>query len=97
MVSVVLAGYALVGGLLSFTGWTTGNVRLTDWWGTGVTIKTNTSLCLAGLGAALLLYQTARARAVTMVLATLVGLVGIATTMETPGRARLRYRYAAVR
>lgn len=82
MVSVVLAGYALVGGLLSFTGWTTGNVRLTDWWGTGVTIKTNTSLCLAGLGAALLLYQTARARAVTLVLATLVGLVGIATTME---------------
>jgi signal transduction histidine kinase/CheY-like chemotaxis protein len=48
------AAYAIVGGLLSFAGWAADIPRLTDWWGTGITIKANTAIgiCIVGVAIA---------------------------------------------
>jgi PAS domain S-box-containing protein len=46
--------YAVIGGLLSFLGWAAGITALTDWWGTGITIKANAALATLATGSALI-------------------------------------------
>jgi signal transduction histidine kinase/ActR/RegA family two-component response regulator len=53
-VSVGAATYAIVGGLLSFMGWAADVPRLTDWWGTGITIKANTAVGITAVAVAVL-------------------------------------------
>ena len=52
-VSVVAGGYALIGGLVSLSGWALGIQRLTDWNGSGIAMKANTAVAIAVAGAAL--------------------------------------------
>ncbi|HET9395905.1 MAG TPA: ATP-binding protein, partial [Nitrospiraceae bacterium] len=47
--------YATLGGLLSLAGWAADIPRLTDWWGTGITIKANTAIGITAVGVALLI------------------------------------------
>jgi signal transduction histidine kinase/ActR/RegA family two-component response regulator len=54
-VSVGAAMYATLGGVLSFAGWAADVPRLTDWWGTGITIKANTAIGITAAAVALLL------------------------------------------
>ena len=82
LVSMLLAGLALCGGVVSFAGWALDTPAFIDWWNTGITIKTNTSLCVVFLASALLLYQGVRARIAALVLASLAGVVGGATLLE---------------
>ncbi len=82
LVSMLLAGLALCGGVVSFAGWALDTPAFIDWWNTGITIKTNTSLCVVFLASALLLYQGVRARIAALVLASLAGAVGGATLLE---------------
>src|SRR5690606_14333937 len=83
LASVVLAGSVLVGGLVSFAGWPLDLPRLTDWWNTGITIKTNAALCLVALAAALLLHHRGAAgRVPELLLSGFAGLVGLATLFE---------------
>jgi signal transduction histidine kinase/ActR/RegA family two-component response regulator len=51
--SLCAAAYAIVGGLLSFAGWAADIPRLTDWWGTGITIKANTAIGICVVGVAI--------------------------------------------
>lgn len=51
--SVCAAAYAILGGLLSFAGWAADIPRLTDWWGTGITIKANTAIGICVVGVAI--------------------------------------------
>jgi signal transduction histidine kinase/CheY-like chemotaxis protein len=59
-VSVGTALYATLGGLLSFAGWAEDIPRLTDWWGTGITIKANAALGITAVGMALLIAAISR-------------------------------------
>jgi signal transduction histidine kinase/CheY-like chemotaxis protein len=59
-VSVGAALYATLGGLLSFAGWAADIPRLTDWWGTGITIKANTAIGITAVGVALLVAALSR-------------------------------------
>src|SRR5690606_12234713 len=81
LASITLAAYALLGGLVSFAGWALGIPRFIDWWNVGITIKTNTSLCIAALGAAMLLFHL-RARLASVALAMLAGAVGFASMLQ---------------
>jgi signal transduction histidine kinase/CheY-like chemotaxis protein len=54
-VSLVAAGYAFIGGLVSLAGWIIGNDALRDWWHTGITIKANTAIGFIAAGGALLI------------------------------------------
>ena len=54
-IAVTAGLYGCVGGILSFAGWLTETNRLTDWWGTGISIKANTALAFIFAGLALLL------------------------------------------
>jgi signal transduction histidine kinase len=81
--SLALAGCALLGGALSLAGWVLEIPRLIDWWGTGITIKTNTAICLVSLGAAaVLLHAPPALRAASVGLASLAGLIGIASLCQ---------------
>jgi PAS domain S-box-containing protein len=46
--------YAVFGGVASFIGWAADIPRLTDWWGTGITIKANAALAATAAGLSLL-------------------------------------------
>jgi signal transduction histidine kinase/CheY-like chemotaxis protein len=59
-VSVCAGAYAIVGGLLSFAGWAADIPRLTDWWGTGITIKANTALGICAVGVAITIAASSR-------------------------------------
>jgi signal transduction histidine kinase/ActR/RegA family two-component response regulator len=59
-VSVGAAIYATLGGLLSFAGWAADIPRLTDWWGTGITIKANAAIGITAVGMALLMAAATR-------------------------------------
>lgn len=47
--------FAIVGGIVSMTGWLTGNRRLLDWDLDGITIKFNAAFCVTAVGIGLLL------------------------------------------
>ncbi len=49
------AAYATLGGLVSFVGWVIDSSRLTDWWGTGISIKANSAVAITAMGVALLI------------------------------------------
>lgn len=70
-----LAGYALVGGAVSFLGWTLDIPRLTDWDNNGIAIQPNAAVLAALSGAALLLLQWCKHR-IVLALGALVGLIG---------------------
>ena len=53
--SVTLGYYALLGGLLSFTGWAADVPRLTDWLGDGISIQPNAAIAATLGGTTLLL------------------------------------------
>jgi len=59
-VSAGAATYATLGGLVSLAGWTAEIPRLTDWWGTGITIKANASIGITAVGVALLIASISR-------------------------------------
>src|SRR5690606_40529976 len=82
LASVLLAGYALAGGLVSFAGWALDVPGFLDWWNAGLTIKTNTSLCVILMAGALLLYQGPRAHNVALGLAAGSGMLGFVSLLE---------------
>jgi PAS domain S-box-containing protein len=72
---------ALLGGLITFLGWTFDIPRITDWAGTGISMLPNTSIAMMLAGAALLLWSYGHVGA-TRVLGILVGLIGAATLFQ---------------
>src|SRR5690606_9210985 len=81
LVSAALPAYALVGGLVSFSGWALGIPRFIDWWDTGISIKTNTAVCIALLALALLLHLLWQLRIVALGAASLAGIIALATLL----------------
>jgi PAS domain S-box-containing protein len=75
IVAVVVAGYALAGGIVSLAGWVLDLPRLTDWIGTGISIQPNTSIAVicAGLGVLGLLLGFPRASQVFGAITALIG------------------------
>ena len=57
-VPLVAGAYALIGGIVSFSGWAFGIQRLTDWNGSGIAMKANTAIAIAVAGAGLLVTVT---------------------------------------
>lgn len=78
---ILLATYALLGGLVAFSGWAFDVERLTDWVGYGISTQPNTALLLALAGAALILHQL-RKPALVVVLGGLVALGGALTLLQ---------------
>jgi PAS domain S-box-containing protein len=82
-VGIGAAVYALAGGALSFAGWALDLPRLTDWIGSGISIKANACLAVMATGLALLLYLlTPSAARVTTLLGTFTALLGGLTLLE---------------
>ena len=81
--SLCAAAYAIVGGLLSFAGWAADIPRLTDWWGTGITIKANTAVGICTVGVAIALAASPwRVLPLVRVLGFFAGLLGALTLYE---------------
>ncbi len=74
--------YALIGGLVTFAGWATGYYRLTDWDGSGISMKANAALAAMGAGAALLLIPNRSTYPWVRLLAVFVGTIGALTVFE---------------
>lgn len=55
--SVLLGLYALIGGIISLSGWVFDVPRLTDWLGDNISTQPNTAVLIALAGAAILLFQ----------------------------------------
>ena len=70
-----LAGYALVGGAISFLGWALDIPRMTDWDTDGISIQPNAAVLMTMSGAALILLQLRQYRTV-LALGMLVALTG---------------------
>ncbi len=73
--AAALAGYALLGSFLSFLGWSLNIPRLTDWFDQGISIQPNACVLIMFSGAAVILVQLGKWRAVVAIGA-LVGLGG---------------------
>jgi signal transduction histidine kinase/ActR/RegA family two-component response regulator/PAS domain-containing protein len=71
----ILAVYLAAGGALSFAGWAADLRRLTDWFGTGISIQPDTALAGAGAGLALYL-QSVGWRHAARLCGLLVGIAG---------------------
>ena len=54
---LIVAAYALVGGVTSFIGWYAAVPRLTDWLGTGISIQPNAAIAVMSAAIALLLFR----------------------------------------
>jgi signal transduction histidine kinase/CheY-like chemotaxis protein len=81
--SVCAAAYAVLGGLLSLAGWAADIPRLTDWWGTGITIKANTAVGITLVGAAVLIAALSRRMLLLVrLLGFLTGALGALTLFE---------------
>jgi PAS domain S-box-containing protein len=82
-VALCCGAYALLGGSLALGGWATGLVRLTDWGGSGIVMKTNTAIAAAIAGLALVLVTLRpRARRTILCLSTLVAAIGALTLSQ---------------
>jgi signal transduction histidine kinase/ActR/RegA family two-component response regulator len=57
VVLLIVAAYALVGGVTSFVGWYADVPRLTDWLGTGISIQPNAAIAVTSAAIALLLFR----------------------------------------
>lgn len=55
LIAVLGSAYAILGAAISLAGWISGIERFKDWFGTGITIKANTSIFVLSAGIALLL------------------------------------------
>lgn len=71
----LLGLYALVGGVLSFTGWVFDLPRLTDWYNNGISIQPNTCIAVIAAGAGLI-FLTFGYRRVAACLGVVVALIG---------------------
>lgn len=71
----LLGLYALVGGVVSFTGWSFNLPRLTDWYNNGISIQPNTCIAVIAAGAGLI-FLTFGYRRVAACLGVLVALIG---------------------
>jgi signal transduction histidine kinase/ActR/RegA family two-component response regulator len=76
-----LAGYALIGGLLSLLGWAFDIPRLTDWDHDGISIQPNAALAVLLSGAALLCLAVGRRR-LAAALGFLVALIGASSLLQ---------------
>ena len=75
--------YAMLGGLLSFAGWAADIPRLTDWWGTGITIKANAAIGITAIGTALLIAAVFRQSLwLVRILGLFAGALGAVTLSE---------------
>ena len=86
-VSITLAGYAIVGGIVTLCGWAFDIRRLTDWNNDDVSMFANTAagVIVGGIAVILLSFRggrTARALAVARWLGFLLALLGTLTTIE---------------
>ncbi|HEX3601314.1 MAG TPA: hypothetical protein VHU84_14275 [Lacipirellulaceae bacterium] len=84
-VSVTLALYAIVGGVLTLLGWTFEIRRLTDWTGEGISMFPNTAVCVVLSGIALLLLSGEPLRwrlVVARIVAAIIACVGVVTLIE---------------
>jgi signal transduction histidine kinase/ActR/RegA family two-component response regulator len=82
-ISIGAAIYATLGGLLSFAGWAADIPRLTDWWGTGITIKANAAIGITAVGMALLIAALSRKGLwVARILGFFAGALGALTLFE---------------
>lgn len=79
--AIWLGGYAILGGMLSLTGWALDRPSLTDWLGSGISQMPNNALSLLMAGAALLFLHQGMRR-VAAAIGGIVGLVGAATFFE---------------
>ncbi len=79
---VVCGFYATVGGIISFSGWALNVHRLTDWFGTGISIQPNAALASAAVGAALLCLSTGRTR-IAAVFGGIAGVIGASVLFQT--------------
>src|SRR5262245_42626317 len=78
-----LALYALVAGLVTFLGWATGWQRLTDWPGSGISMKPNAALVAMAGGTALLhLHQGWPATWLVRALGAFLSLIGGLTLLQ---------------
>src|ERR1051325_1809835 len=79
----IAAAYVIVGSAISFAGWAMDVPRLTDWWGTGITIKANASLAGIAAGLAVLTaIALPAARTSVRVLASFAAMLGGLTLFE---------------
>jgi PAS domain S-box-containing protein len=74
--------YSLFGGLLTFVGWTAGQYRLTDWDGSGISMKANAALAAAGAGASLILISNKWSSRWASALGVIVAAIGALTLFE---------------
>src|SRR5215813_8753042 len=85
-VSVLAAGYAILGGAVALVGWVFDVPRLTDWPGDGISMFANAAICMVMSGAALLFLVSRRAQAsqktAVRLLAAIVGIVAALTVFE---------------
>jgi len=82
---LVCGGYACLVGLVALLGWFTANVMLQSFFAGGITIKTNTAICLLLSGLSLLLHASSRGAIrsnIGRLLALIVGIVGAASLVE---------------
>jgi PAS domain S-box-containing protein len=80
-IAVVLAVYAVAGGLLTLLGWAIGVRRLAAWDNSAVTQMPNSALAIAAAGAGLLCFWRGRRRAAA-VLGGVTAFIGLATVFE---------------
>ena len=82
-VALFAGAYALLGGIVSFSGWAFGVERFADWNGSGIAMKANTALAAAVAGAALLIAVTrSDSRPLVRGLGWLVAALGGLTLLE---------------
>ena len=77
-----LALYALVGGLISLSGWVFDIPRLTDWLDSGISIQPNTALLLILAGTAGLLLNYSKRRGWVLVLGVFIAVVGALNLLQ---------------
>jgi signal transduction histidine kinase/CheY-like chemotaxis protein len=79
--ATALAAYVLAGGLVSFLGWALNRWPLTDWYGNGISIQPNATVCatLAGMG---LLLSLRGHRRLAAAAGAAVATIGLATLLQ---------------
>jgi PAS domain S-box-containing protein len=77
----VCAAYLIAGGLSSLCGWVFNVPRLTDWYGNGISIQPNATLCAIGSGLSLWLTVSGRARGAVLCAAVVLTIAGL-TVLE---------------
>lgn len=79
--SVLLGMYALIAGVISFSGWVFDIPRITDWLNDGISIQPNTTVLIALAGAAVLFLQYGYSK-MTLVLGAFVAIAGALNLLQ---------------